>query len=80
MTKGYGDREMSNDFAGLVESEIGHPVHIMGMSSGGSSAMHFAVDHADLVDQLVLAMTAHQLNDHGREVAAIWRDLALSGN
>jgi pimeloyl-ACP methyl ester carboxylesterase len=80
MPKGYSARDMSEDFAGLVESEIGHPVHIMGMSSGGSSAMHFAADHADLVDKFVLAMTAHRLNDHGRKVAVIWRDLALSGN
>lgn len=80
MPRGYSARDMSDDFAGLVGSEIGHPVHIMGMSSGGSSAMHFAVDHADLVDRLVLAMTAHRLNDHGREVAALWRDLALSAD
>ena len=80
MPRGYSARDMSDDFAGLVGSEVGHPVHIMGMSSGGSSAMHFAVDHADLVDRLVLAMTAHRLNDHGREVAARWRDLALSAD
>ena len=36
------------------------------------------VDHPDLVDKLVLAMTGYRLNEHGREVAAIWRDLALA--
>ena len=80
MPKGYTAQDMSNDFAEMVRAEIGGPVHIMGMSSGGSSAMHFAVDHADLVDKLVLAMTGYQLNENGREVAAIWRDLALAGN
>jgi hypothetical protein len=56
MSKGYSARDKSEGFAGLVESEIEHPVHIMGMSSGGSSAMYFAVDHADLMDRLVLAI------------------------
>ena len=80
MPKGYTAQDMSNDFAEMVRAEIGRPVHIMGMSSGGSSAMHFAVDHADLVDKLVLAMTGYRLNQNGREVAAIWRDLALAGD
>ncbi|GAA4988066.1 alpha/beta hydrolase [Pseudonocardia tropica] len=81
MPAGYSARDMSEDVAALVRSEIGDgPVHVMGMSSGGSSAMHLAVDHPDLVDRLVLAMTAHRLAEHGREVAGIWRDLALAGD
>lgn len=80
MPKGYTAQDMSNDFAEMVRTDIGGPVHIMGMSSGGSSAMHFAVDHADLVDKLVLAMTGYQLNERGKKVAAIWRDLALAAD
>jgi pimeloyl-ACP methyl ester carboxylesterase len=80
MPKGYTAQDMSDDFAAMVRAEIGGPVHIMGMSSGGSSAMHFAVDQADLVDKLVLAMTGYRLNENGKEVAAIWRDLALAGD
>lgn len=78
LPKGYTAQEMSNDFADVIRNEIGNPVHIMGMSSGGSSAMHFAVDHANLVNKLVLAMTAHELNPYGKKVARIWRDLALA--
>ena len=80
MPKGYTAQDISNDFAEMVRAEIGGPVHIMGMSSGGSSAMHFAVDHADLVDKLVLAMTGYRLNENGKDIAAIWRDLALAGD
>jgi pimeloyl-ACP methyl ester carboxylesterase len=80
LPKGYTAQQMSDDFAELIRTEIGRPVHIMGMSSGGSSAMHLAVDHADLVNKLVLAMTAHKLNANGRQVAALWRDLALAGD
>ncbi|PYE53155.1 alpha/beta fold hydrolase [Deinococcus yavapaiensis] len=73
-------RDMSDDFAFMIESEIGQPAHIVGMSSGGSSAMHLAADHPHLVDKLVLAMTGYRLNSHGMDVGRVWRDLALEGD
>lgn len=80
LPRGYTAQAMSDDFAEVVRAEIGGPVHVMGMSSGGSSAMHFAADHAALVNRLVLAMTAHRLNAHGQRIAGLWRDLALAGD
>ena len=77
LPQGYSAQDMSNDFAEMIRRDIRTSVHIMGMSSGGSSAMHLAVDHADLVDKLVLAMTGYRLNENGKQVAKIWRDLAL---
>jgi pimeloyl-ACP methyl ester carboxylesterase len=77
LPRGYSAKDMSDDFASMIRAAIGKPVHIMGISSGGSSAMHFAVDHTDLVNKLVLAMTGYRLNANGMEVATIWRDLAL---
>jgi pimeloyl-ACP methyl ester carboxylesterase len=78
LPKGYTAQDMSNDFAEMIRRDIGKPVHIMGMSSGGSSAMHLAVDHPELVDKLVLAMTGYRLNENGKQVAILWRDLALA--
>ncbi len=80
LPRGYTAQDMSNDFAETIRTEIGGPVHVLSMSSGGSSAMHFAVDHAPLVNKLVLAMTAYRLNDHGKEICMLWRDLALAGD
>jgi pimeloyl-ACP methyl ester carboxylesterase len=77
LPQGYTAQDMSNDYAEMIRKDIGTSVHIMGMSSGGSSAMHLAADHPDLVNKLVLAMTAHRLNPNGKRVAEIWRDLAL---
>jgi pimeloyl-ACP methyl ester carboxylesterase len=77
LPRGYSAKDMSDDFAAMIRADIGTPVHIMGMSSGGSSAMHLAVDHPDLVNKLVLAMTGYRLNPNGKRVAEIWRDLAL---
>ena len=51
----------------------------MGMSAA-ARAQCLCCDHADLVNKLVLAMTGYRLNANGREVATIWRDLALAEN
>ena len=80
LPRGYTAQDMSNDFAEMIRADINKPVDIMGMSSGGSSAMHFAADHPDLVNKLILAMTGYCLNPNGKEVAIIWRDLALAEN
>jgi len=80
LPKGYTAQDMSNDVAEMIRRDVRKPVHIMGMSSGGSSAMHLAADHPDLINKLILAMTGYRLNPHGREVAAFWRDLALAGD
>lgn len=80
LPKGYTAQDMSNDFAEMIRKDIRRPVHIMGMSSGGSSAMHLAADHPDLVNKLVLAMTGYRLNPNGKLVAELWRDLALTEN
>ncbi|MBL8063968.1 MAG: alpha/beta hydrolase [Anaerolineales bacterium] len=80
LPKGYTAQDMSSDFAEMIRKDICRPVHIMGMSSGGSSAMHLAADHPDLVNKLVLAMTGYRLNPNGKLVAELWRDLALTEN
>ena len=72
LPKGYTAQDMSNDFAEMIRKDIGTPVHIMGMSSGGSSAMHLAVDHPDLVNKLVLAMTGFRLNPNAWNMAQSW--------
>ena len=80
LPRGYTAQDMSEDFCEFIRSEIGEPVHIMGLSSGGSSAMHLAADHPEWVNKLVLGMTGYRLNDHGVRIAALWRDLVLAGD
>lgn len=76
---GYTAADMSDDFAEMIRADICKPVHVMGISSGGSSALHFAADHPDLLDRLVLAFTAHKMTPHGITMCAKWRDDALAG-
>jgi len=65
---GYSLRDMSDDYATMIRDELGEPVDIMGVSTGGVIAQHFAVDHADLVRRLALAMTGYRLSEKGREL------------
>jgi pimeloyl-ACP methyl ester carboxylesterase len=80
MPAGYTAQDMSNDFAAMIRTDIGKPVHVMGISSGGSSALHFAVDHHDMVDRFVLAFSAHRMTAHGIAMCRVWRDMALAKN
>lgn len=68
LPSGYSLRDMSNDYANMIRGELGGPVDIMGISTGGPIAQYFAVDHAELVRHLVLAMTGYRLTDGGRQL------------
>lgn len=76
---GYTAQNMSDDFADMIRADISSPVHVMGISSGGSSALHFAADHPDLLNRLVLAFSAHRMTEHGIAMCQLWRDMALAG-
>jgi pimeloyl-ACP methyl ester carboxylesterase len=65
---GYSMRDMSEDYATMIRDELGGPVDVMGVSTGGPIAQHFAVDHPDLVHRLVLAMTGYCLTEEGRKL------------
>ena len=61
-------RDMSEDYATMIENELGGPVSVMGLSTGGAIAQHYAVDHPDLVDRLVLVSTGYSLSEGGAEL------------
>jgi pimeloyl-ACP methyl ester carboxylesterase len=71
LPSGYSMQNMSDDYAAMIREEFGSPVDVIGVSTGGSIAQHFAADHPDLVRRLVLHSTAHTLGESGREVQ--WR-------
>lgn len=66
LPEGYSMRDMAKDYAAMVREEFDGPVDVMGLSSGGPMAQHFAVDNPDLVRRLVLAYTAYKLGDDGK--------------
>jgi len=76
---GYSMRDMSEDYATMIRNELGGPVNVMGISTGGPIAQHFAVDHPDLVHRLVLAMTGYRLTEQGVELQQRLGNLAQQG-
>jgi len=76
---GYSLRDMSDDYAVLIKNELGGAVDIIGVSTGGAIAQHFAIDHPDLVRRLVLAMSGLRLTEEGKELQMKVADLARKG-
>lgn len=83
LPQGYTLGDMADDYAVMIREEFGSPVDVIGISTGGSIAQHFAADHPDLVRQLVIHSSAHRLSDPARamqlEVARLaeqrrWRE------
>ncbi len=65
---GYSMRDMSDDYAAMILEQFGGPVDIIGVSTGGSIAQHFAADHPDLVRKLVIHSSAYVLSDSTKEI------------
>ncbi len=69
LPEGYTTRDMSDDYAVMIQEEFdGHVDLVIGMSYGGMIAQHFAADHAERFDHIVIAMAAHKLSEVGRRV------------
>ena len=80
LTEGYTTRMMSDDYAELIKQEFGgHVDLVVGISYGGMVAQHFAADHADLCDHLVIAMATHKATEQGVKVDLMYADLASQG-
>jgi pimeloyl-ACP methyl ester carboxylesterase len=71
---------MSDDYAVMIKNELGGVADIIGVSTGGAIAQHFAIDHADLVRRLVLAMTGFRLTEEGKELQMKVADFARKRN
>jgi pimeloyl-ACP methyl ester carboxylesterase len=59
-----GIADMAQDAAELIRAQGNGPVDVVGISMGGTVALRLAVDHADVVDRLVLVNTTARLRPH----------------
>ncbi|MCW4011268.1 MAG: alpha/beta hydrolase [Candidatus Bathyarchaeota archaeon] len=76
---GYSTRDMSDDYATFVRDELGGPVDVIGLSTGGVIAQYFALNYPDLVRHLVLASTGYTLSDNGRTLQRYVAEMARQG-
>jgi pimeloyl-ACP methyl ester carboxylesterase len=63
----------------MIKNELGGPVDVIGVSTGGAIAQYFAIDHPDLVRRLVLVMTGCRLTDESRKLQREVAELARKG-
>jgi pimeloyl-ACP methyl ester carboxylesterase len=68
LPQGYTLRDMADDYAAMIREEFGGPVDVIGVSTGGSIAQHFAADHPDLVRRLVIHSSAYVLSDAAKRL------------
>ena len=68
LSDGYSMQNMADDYAAMIREEFGGPVDVIGVSTGGSIAQHFAADHPDLVRRLVIHSSAFTLKDEAKSV------------
>ncbi len=80
MPEGYSIRDMADDqvFA-MRELGIGKAC-ILGVSQGGMIAQYIAIRHPEVVEKLILAVTAPNANDTARNAVSGWIDMAGRGD
>ncbi|MBN1935962.1 MAG: alpha/beta hydrolase [Anaerolineae bacterium] len=79
MPQGYTLKDMADDYAAMIRQEFDGPVDVLGISTGGSIALHFAADHPDLVHHLVIHSSAHTLNPAAKQLQLDVARLAQQG-
>ena len=67
----YGVEHLSDQLAELLRRERIGRAHVAGISLGGLIAQHFAANHPDLVDRLVLIDTTPRYTDEMRGMWAV---------
>jgi pimeloyl-ACP methyl ester carboxylesterase len=76
---GYTLKEMADDYAEMIREELGGPVDVIGVSTGGALAQHFAADHPGLLRRLVIHSSAHTLGEVGKQIQLEIGHLAQQG-
>jgi pimeloyl-ACP methyl ester carboxylesterase len=71
--------DLARHYALAIEHQFPGPVSIQGISTGGSIAQQFAIDHPQLVHRLVLVATARRLSPHGQQVQRRFAQLTAQG-
>ncbi len=80
MPEGYSIKDMADDQV-LAMRNLGiEKASIMGVSQGGMIAQYIAIRHPEVVEKLVLAVTAPYANDTAERVVSDWISMAERGD
>ena len=76
MPEGYTIRQMAEDQA-LAMKKLGlSKAMVLGVSQGGMVAQYLAIDHPEMVEKLILAVTAPNANDVVKDAVGAWIEMA----
>ena len=76
MPEGYTIRQMADDQAEVMRTLGICKASVLGVSQGGMIAQYLAVDHPELVEKLILAVTAPYANPVARSAVTSWIEMA----
>jgi len=80
MPEGYTIRQMAEDQA-LVMKDLGiNRAAVLGVSQGGMIAQYLAIDYPEMVEKLILAVTAPNANDTVKSTVGSWIEMAKQGD
>ncbi len=79
MPEGYSIREMARDQATVLKSLGIERAYVLGVSLGGMIAQYLAIDYPELVEKLILAVTAPNANPIVTAAVSGWIGMAERG-
>ena len=80
MPEGYGIRQMASDQVAVMK-ELGiEKTCVLGVSQGGMISQYIAIDFPDVVEKLILTVTAPNANDVVRNAVSSWIEMAEKGD
>ncbi len=77
---GHTIKDMAADQAKAIKNLGIGPAYVLGVSQGGMIAQYLTIDYPELVERLVLAVTAPGLNDTIRSCIDKWIEFAEKGD
>lgn len=80
MPEGYTIRQMAEDQATAMKALGIGRASVLGASQGGMIAQYLAIDHPELVEKLILAVTAPYANETVRSNVGSWIEMAEAGD
>ncbi len=80
MPQGYSIRDMAEDQVMALKSLGIDRFYLLGVSQGGMIAQYIAIDHPDMVEKLVLAVTAPYANSVVCESVSSWITMVDRGD
>lgn len=66
LPQGYSLQNMADDYARMIKEEFNNPIDIIGVSTGGSIALHFAASYPQLVRRLIIHSSTYRLGDEAK--------------